>query len=163
MQEAGSGRGTVGLAPASHFLLPISSVKAGEVVRATVTVVAPSDLNFVRVEDFIPAGLEPLDASLKTTSREFADQLRQEQQQARGKGEVVGVPPVFTRPMWSRAEVRDDRVVLLARYLPKGVHTYTYFLRATRPGVYAVPPVQAQQTDFPEVWGRSDGGTFQVE
>ena len=39
----------------------ITSVSLGDVVRVQVTVVAPAERLFVKLEDFLPAGLEPID------------------------------------------------------------------------------------------------------
>ncbi|MBP7058026.1 hypothetical protein KBB06_01645, partial [Candidatus Gracilibacteria bacterium] len=59
-------------------------------------------------------------------------------------------------------EVRDDRVMYFADYLPKGVYEIEYFVRATTPGVYHDLPVLAQELYFPEVFGRSEGKIFTV-
>ncbi len=52
--------------------------------------------------------------------------------------------------------------MLFARFVDKGVYEYTYFARATTPGEFKVPPATGYEQYFPEVWGRSDGGLFQV-
>ena len=57
---------------------------------------------------------------------------------------------------------RDDRLVLLASRLPRGVHEYVYYARATTPGDFYVAPAHAEETFFPEVFGRSDSGRFSV-
>ncbi len=46
--------------------------------------------------------------------------------------------------------------------MPKGVYEYTYFAQATTPGEFRIAPATAFEQYFPEVWGRSDGGTFIV-
>ena len=58
--------------------------------------------------------------------------------------------------------LRDDRVTLLAARLPQGVHEYVYYARATTPGDFFVAPVHAEETYFPEVFGRSDSSRFTV-
>ena len=63
---------------------------------------------------------------------------------------------------FGHADIRDNRVALFARFVPKGVYEYTYFARATTPGEFKLAPVTAYEQYFPEVWGRSDGGTFVV-
>ena len=44
-------------------------VQLGDTVMVKVTLTAPSDLNFLVLEDYLPAGLEPIDTSLKTDVR----------------------------------------------------------------------------------------------
>ena len=41
-------------------------------------------------------------------------------------------------------------------------HRYVYYARATTSGDFFVLPVHAEETYFPEVFGRSDSGRFQV-
>jgi hypothetical protein len=64
---------------------------------------------------------------------------------------------------WQQAELRDDRAVLKTDRLPKGVYEYVYYARATTPGDFFVAPAHAEETYFPEVFGRSDSGRFSVE
>ncbi|NTV46460.1 MAG: hypothetical protein HGB11_08080 [Chlorobiales bacterium] len=52
-------------------------------------------------------------------------------------------------------ELRDDRVTLFATTLSAGVHTYTYFARATCYGQFTMPPTYAEQMYQPEVFGRT--------
>jgi len=52
--------------------------------------------------------------------------------------------------------------VLSADRVPKGVYEYVYYARATTPGDFFVAPAHAEETYFPEVFGRSDSGRFTV-
>lgn len=141
----------------------IADADLSELVKVRLTVVAPTDLHYVVVEDFLPAGLEPVDTSLKTTSLEIREMLQEEQQgpaswrRGPGSGWWFGPYSYFTH-----VDMRDNRVVLFATYLPRGVHEYTYFLQATTAGQYRVMPAKAYEMYFPEVWGRTDGGIFTV-
>lgn len=133
---------------------PVREVQLGDVVKVKVTLVAESDLNFLVLEDFLPAGLEPIDTSLKTTAPEFRRRLYEEQRRA-----------YQVSRRWSpfgHTDIRDNRVALFARFVPKGVYEYTYFAQATTPGEFKLAPATAYEQYFPEVWGRSDGGTFVV-
>ncbi len=134
---------------------PVRGAKLGDVVKVKVTLVAPADLNFLVLEDYLPAGLEPIDASLKTTPPEFQRRLYEEQRKSYQVGK--GYSP------FGHTDIRDNRVALFARFVPKGVYEYTYFARATTPGQFRLPPATAYEQFFPEVWGRSDGGLFEVE
>ena len=140
------------------------SASPGDVVRVTVTVVAPADRLFVRVEDFLPAGLEPIDAGLETVSARLRARLDEDQRQARLAGAPSDSAPWYRwyYSPWDQADLRDDRLVLLADRLPRGVHEYVYYARATTPGNFFVGPARAQEAFFPEVFGRSDSGRFTV-
>ena len=127
--------------------------RGGEVVQVRMTMIAPHDLYYVVVEDPLPAGAEPVDVSLETTS-----ELAQEPGLYR-ETENEGWYD-FYRWWWrwySRSEMRDDKVVLFADYLPAGTYEYSYTFRATLPGTYQVIPTTAREFYFPEVFGRADG------
>lgn len=128
----------------------VEGAAVNDMVQVKLTIVAPNDLHHVVVEDPLPAGCEGVDTSLKTTT-------------------VVGVQPETTANdepwgwwWFSHSEVRDDKVVLFATYLPKGTYEYTYYVRASVPGEYNVRPVLAYQMYFPEVYGHSEGRRFSV-
>jgi uncharacterized protein YfaS (alpha-2-macroglobulin family) len=138
----------------------VTEVGVGDVLRVKLTLVAPTNLHYVVVEDPLPAGCEGVDLSLKTTS-------------------VVGERPELRnltleeRDRWyrwygwgwwwfSHSNLRDEKMTLFASYLPRGTYEYTYLIRAGVPGDYKVMPTQAYQMYFPEVFGRSAGVQFTV-
>ncbi len=53
-------------------------------------------------------------------------------------------------------------MTLRAQELPRGVHEYVYYVRATSPGNFFVAPAVAEESFYPEVFGRSDSGRFSV-
>ena len=133
---------------------PVTEVQLGDVVMVKVTLVAESDLNFLVLEDYLPAGLEPIDTSLKITSAEYRRRLYEEARRAYQVNKRYNP--------FGHTDIRDNRIALFARFVPKGVYEYTYFAQATTPGEFKLPPATAYEQYFPEVWGRSDGGTFVV-
>ncbi|MEJ2185632.1 MAG: alpha-2-macroglobulin family protein, partial [Gemmatimonadota bacterium] len=139
---------------------PLMSVAEGELVRVRLRVTVPTERNFVVLDDPLPAGLEPVDLSLRTVSPFGAyDSPYREMQSS---GWVYGS---WDAGMWSpfdHKEMRDDRVVFAATYLWKGVHTATYLARATTAGSFLYPPAHAEEMYNPGVNGRSAGGVFQV-
>jgi uncharacterized protein YfaS (alpha-2-macroglobulin family) len=152
--------------PAEEGEDKIDSAALGDVVKVRLTVVAPTDLHYVVVEDYLPAGLEPIDTSLKTTSSEILEMMREEQRKSAAEGRGGGYGYgwwAYYRSFFNHVDMRDNRVVLFATDLPRGVHEYVYFLRATTAGQYRVMPAQAYEMYFPEVWGRTDGTLFSVE
>jgi alpha-2-macroglobulin len=142
----------------------ITSVKVGELVRVKVTVIAPADRNYVVVEDLLPAGLEAVDVRLKNIDPAVRAKLDAERAQADQQKAGDYFAPWFRwyYSPWQQAELRDDRAVLKTDRLPKGVYEYVYYARATMPGDFFVAPAHAEETYFPEVFGRSDSGRFNV-
>ena len=131
----------------------VQTAAVGDVISVTVTIVAPTDLYQALVEVPIPAGTEPIDPQLATTSIQY-DQF----------GQLI--PADAGRPWWwwtpTSIDVRDDKVALIASYLPAGTYEYTFQVQATVPGEYRVLPVHGEMLYFPEVWGRSAGALFTV-
>ena len=131
----------------------INSAKIGENVRVRLTIVAPSNLHYVALTDPFPAGTEAVDTSLKT-SASVGDSA----------GLGFGFGGLYGWGWWwfSHTELRDDHTALFATYLPAGSYEYTYVLRPSIVGNFKVMPAHVEQTYFPEVFGRSDGGLFVV-
>jgi alpha-2-macroglobulin len=138
----------------------VETVEVGDVVQVHLSIIAPHDLYYVVVEDPLPAGAEAIDPSLATTSLvEQRPRLRKSTASEAKTSEVY-------RWWWnwySRSEMRDDKMVLFADYLPAGTYEYTYTFRATRPGEYQVIPTNAREFYFPEVFGRGAGRLLTIE
>ena len=131
---------------------PITQIQRGELVRVRVTIVAPSALHYVVVDDPLPAGLEAVDSSLLTDA------------QVPSKYSVLD----FARRGWgwwyfTHTELRDEKVVLSADYLPAGTYVFTYLARAGTAGSFNVIPTTASEFYFPDVYGRGDGTVFVVK
>ena len=144
--------------PAEGAGASLESVPVGDLLKVRLTVYAPTDLHFLVVEDFLPAGLEAIDISLKTTSFEVRELLAEEQRRIYEERRRQGL---YFNP-FSHVDIRDNRVVLFATFVPKGSHEYVYFARATTPGEFHLPPTNTFEMYFPEVWGRTDGRMFSV-
>jgi hypothetical protein len=142
----------------------VNQVKLGDTVRVTVTVLVPADRHYVTVEDLLPAGLEPVDTRLQTVDPALKAQLEAERLKAAAAKQGGYMAPWFRWywSPWQFTETRDDRTVLIADNLPKGVYEYTYYARATTTGNFFVAPAHAEETYFPETFGRSDSGHFVV-
>ncbi len=148
---------TYEMADCSEDCAPVTAAQVGDLVRVRLTIIAPHDLQYVVVEDPFPAGAEPVDTSLQTTS-------------------VVGEQPGLSRadietPWWywgwgwwwfANTDLRDEKLVLFATNLPAGTYEYTYLLQIGLAGEYRVLPATAYEMYFPEVMGRSDGMVFTI-
>lgn len=133
---------------------PISEIEQGETVLVRLTIVIPTARYYVVVDDFLPAGLEAIDTSLVTSPQESSPPLYESAEE-------------FYRSGWGwwyfdHTELRDERVVLSADYLPAGTYEYVYLARASTPGAYRTIPPTASEFYFPEVYGRGDGMLFTV-
>ena len=132
----------------------IESAKVGDIIQVKLTIIAPTDLSYVVVEDPFPAGTEAVDVRLDTTSIQLE------------KPELTrDVPePTYWWNTWvpSHTALRDEKAVLFATYLPRGTYEYTYLLRAGLPGEFRVIPATASESYFPEVYGRTNGMLFTI-
>lgn len=141
---------------------PISSVAEGQVVRVRLRVTVPEDRDMVVLDDPLPAGLEAVDLSLRTTSPFSADLLAPAEEETRSTRWFYGS---WDAGMWSafdHTEIRDDRVIYFARVLWRGSYNATYLARATSAGRFTAAPAQAEEMYNPGVHGRSGGGLFVV-
>jgi uncharacterized protein YfaS (alpha-2-macroglobulin family) len=133
---------------------PVSDARQGEQLLARMTLVAPHDLHYVVVDDPLPAGLEAVDQSLSTSPQSLE------------VPQVYSWDDMFWRGWgwWSfnHIQMRDEKVVLSADFLPAGTYIYTYLVRASSAGSFQVIPTTAQEFYFPEVYGRGAGSLFTV-
>ncbi len=126
---------------------PITWASVGDQIRVTLTIIVPETLNYVAVEDPIPAGTQQINTSFQTSQKlDTKDPLR------------------YGWEYWvfSHQELRDDRTVLYAPYLPQGTYQFTYQIRAGVPGTYHVMPANGHAFYQPEVFGRTDGQLFAI-
>lgn len=151
---------------------PVTSVQAGDLVRVRLRVTVPADRAYVAVEDPLPAGLEPVDLSLRTSGT-LQPFVTPESERARSDGDRDRDGPrwqawLFGRwedgwwSPWEHKALYDDRVVYFARVLWKGSYTASYIARATTAGTFVRPPAHAEEMYNPGLQGRSDGGRFGI-
>jgi hypothetical protein len=154
---------------------PIVSVTEGSLVRVRLRITVSADRQFVALTDPLPAGLEAVDLSLRTTGQlpgpgATVPETRSEAGEGEGEGEGDYYPWGWYYGSWDAGwwspfdhkELRDDRVVYVATVLWTGRYTATYVARATTPGTFVRPPAHAEEMYNPAVQGRSDGGVFTV-
>ena len=132
---------------------PITEIEQGETFLARLTIVVPNTLHYVVIEDFLPAGLEAVDTSLRTSQQESAPE-RYDWDDYWGRG--------WGWWYFDHVELRDEKVVISADTLPPGTYEYVYLVRASTPGEFRVIPPTAHEFYFPEVYGRGDGALFVV-
>ena len=145
---------------------PTTSATEGDLVRVRLRVTLSNERSFVVLDDPLPAGLEAIDLSLRTAGGVGGPGVEApEGDDAEGAGEARWMFGSWDSGWWSpfdHRELRDDRVIYSARALWPGAYTATYLARATTPGRFGKPQAHAEEMYNPAVYGRSDGGGFEV-
>jgi uncharacterized protein YfaS (alpha-2-macroglobulin family) len=97
----------------------------------------------VVLENLLPAGLEVENPRLATTER-------LPWMETPGEGET------------SHLDLRDDRILLFADLQKDKWQTHYALLRAVTPGVFSLPPAQAEAMYAPELRASGEAATFTV-
>ena len=127
-------------------------------ITARLTLVLPNESHYVMVEDFIPAGMEILNRSLKTSQQGIdATQIEAQFEDNDPFGSGWGWW-LFNEP-----QIRDDGILFTADYLPSGTYILMYTLIPLQSGEYRVLPAHAWESFFPEVQGTSAGAVIEIK
>lgn len=139
-------------------------IRKGELVRVNLYVTVPSARSFVVVNDPVPGGLEVLNEDLANTSAVDA-----------GKAKDKIDPGAF---MWKfsdwnyfsvsyfgfyHQEIRHDSVKFYSEYLEKGRYQLSYMAQAIAPGSFVVMPMHAEEMYDPDVFGKTNADTLEVQ
>ncbi len=125
------------------------SVKSGDVILVKVKVHSKDDdNNYFMLEDPLPSGVEYVKDDWSFPI-EGADDYR-------------GYDRYYWRWWYADKDVRDDKVVFFATYFGKGVHEFSYLMRAEIPGEYSVNPAKGSLMYYPEVYGNTDGVRMKI-
>jgi len=132
---------------------PIDTAVVGDTIQVRLRIVAPNTLRYVVIEDAFPAGAEAIDPNLNGS----------ETIGTRPGGDRID-PQRYGWGWWyfDNIEFRDEKAVIYASYLPRGVYEYVYTIRPGVEGTYNVIPPVVQEVYFPEVYGRGDGMAFTI-
>ena len=145
----------------------VQSIAVNQQVLATLTLVLPQDAYYVLLEDYIPAGSEILDTSLKTSQLGSPNLGEGEFQEQVAEPEALFDPQVPFSEGWGwwyfqRPQIFDDHIAWSADFLPAGTYVLKYTLTALQAGEYRVLPARARQLYFPDVQGSSAGMIFTI-
>jgi len=134
----------------------LTSFKAGDLIRVTLTLRLTKERRYVAVTDPLPAGFEPVESWFATTAADVA--RSQDEQPTSGDAWAF-----WTRGGFDRVERHDDRVLLFATRLSEGEHSFTYVARATTSGTFRTAPTHAEEMYEPEVFGRTGSAMVTVQ
>jgi uncharacterized protein YfaS (alpha-2-macroglobulin family) len=126
-----------------------SSFRRGEVVKVTLTVMTTVPRYNLAVEDPVPAGLEPVDFSLRDQNPYLAELL--------ASNPDAEDPWQAYWDWYSHEEIRPDSIRLFADFMGPGAYTYSYLARPVTPGTYLLPGPYAEEMYNPENYGRGAG------
>lgn len=136
-------------------------IRAGARVRVRVRMVNPARRYHVALVDPLPAGLETLNPALATT--ESLPDGSTESSVARGGRGFLNYYWYRRGPWFEHQNLRDERAEAFTSLLWEGEHEYSYFARATTPGLFVVPPSRAEEMYAPETFGRGQSDRVRVE
>gem|GEM_PF-1050372 len=120
----------------------ITSTKLGNTIVAEIELVLDRPRSNIAIRDFIPAGMEIVNAQFETTSQQDTEFLSDR--------------------MFDIEEARSDHMYLFSEYLSAGRYTYRFLLKANYAGEYQSKPVHAELPQTQEIWGRGKGGIFTI-
>ena len=152
---------------------PLSEFKAGQNYKGHITILAPQELNYVVVEERLPAGFEPIDMTLSTSSRAAALAAGEAPVSYETSGywddrfmnydDVVAQQDYGMSWGFCHQEIRDDAVVWSDERVPAGLYHIRYPVRATTAGTYLMPGTTAFEFYEPEIFGRSRGREIKIK
>lgn len=139
----------------------------GDFVLVDLVVVSPSPRENVVIDDPLAAGVEGIDSRLSTTSSaarraEDSENVDEDPDGDERDPDDARAAGIAYTSVWSRREVRDDRVVIFVEHMPAGMFHFRYLARATTFGSFVVPPTRAECMYEPEVFGRTGATQFVV-
>ncbi len=115
------------------------SVRPNTEIALLLTVTTKRDLEYVMLEEPLPAGCEVLQWRV---------------------GEPVEVPDLPSD--WAWTEVHDDRLALFWSFLPEGTHQFSFLLRPEMEGTFTALPTVVQIMYRPQLRGRAAAAGLEV-
>lgn len=111
---------------------PLAShrVHSGDLVQVELSISSDTPLEYIAIDDLLPAGLEIENPRLLTTAADAAQQPND-----------AAAANLFHD---SRTDMRDDRLIVVGDLTSAGTGTYVYTARAVTPGKFVLPPVHAE-------------------
>lgn len=139
---AAPGPGATPLATMDLAQVKPVALAAGQVFDIGVRVIVDHPVDRLVIDDPLPAGLEAVDTTFRTT--------------------LAAVLPQSDSWQIDAQQIYRDRVVAFAQHLDPGVYDLHYLARSVTPGTFAWPGARAYLTDAPEQFGRSAATTLTI-
>ncbi len=150
---------------------PLTKFTAGENYKGHIVLVVPDGMNYVLIEEPLPAGFEPIDMKLATSSRAAALLASQHEDASeedaldamRAYDDVISVEDYAMDYGFQHQEIRDDSIVWSDEFLPPGTYHLRYPVRATTAGSYLMSGATAFEFYEPEIFGRSRAKVIEIK
>ncbi len=113
----------------------LGSVASGDLIEIELIVESKNDYEYILLEDMKAAGCEPVSVQSGYNGNELGAYM----------------------------ELRDNRLALFVRSLPRGKHSVSYRMRAEIPGRFSALPTRASAMYAPELKGNSDELKLRIE
>jgi len=124
----------------------LERAREGQMVRVQLTLSSPAQQSHVALSDYLPAGLEPINARFATVPNNLPQDA-----------------PDSYHGLWlTHPELGDERVDAFVDWLPARPGSFEYLTRATSVGTFVVPAATAEKMYDPDVKGRTGLRTFEV-
>ena len=114
----------------------------GDIIAVTVTADNKAGLGWLAIDDPVPAGSTVLGGLSKL-------------------GTMAEMPQTWSGYRYIERTFTNVRSSF--EWAPKGLHSFTYELRLTTPGKFALPPTHAEAMYSPEVNGQLGNAVFEIE
>jgi hypothetical protein len=118
------------------------SLPAGAVYDIGLQIITDHPVDHVAIEDPIPAGMEAVNTSFRTSTTAFV---------AQGDSWEIDYQ-----------QIHHDRIDAYADHLGPGAYVLHYLVRTVTPGTYAWPGAQAHLVEQPQEFGRTAATTLVV-
>lgn len=129
-------------------------VRRGATVKVTLSMASDARRYHVALVDPLAAGFETLNPALAVSPQVDTDErdVSHHPYQLR-----------WFRSWYEHQQMRDERVEAFTSLLRGGVYQYSYYVRATTPGKFIVPPAKAEEMYHPETFGRSSSDIVVID
>jgi len=148
---------------------PLTEFEAGENYKGVITLIVPQDMNYVLVEDPLPAGFEPIDMTLATSSLSAASETEGQEEYYDSENSFHGYDDEIYDPGYGMTygfghqEIHDDAIIWSDEYVPVGTYTLRYPIRAVTDGSYTMGGARAFEFYEPEILARSRGHSITIK
>lgn len=117
----------------------------GTLVRVRINVQNEKEVNYIILEDYLPAAFEVQNMRLENV------------------GGTAKLGDMYFGDWYDYQDIRDEKVVIFKNYLWPGVHTFEYLVRVSQSGEFEAPAPRLELMYSPEVFSLGKSSKILVE